>query len=255
MQTFYIILFFILGTILGSFYNVIGFRLSNKESIIKPRSHCPKCNHFLKAYELIPVISYIFLKGKCSKCKSKISIFYPIVELFTGILFAISFYSFSFSYDLLLALALVSLFAIILVTDLNYYIIPDEINITFAIIIFIINILRLGFLQACKYTFYGVVMFAFMYLLMLLGNKLFKEESLGGGDIKLIFVLGMTLPIALSFIGIALAAIMALPIAMILYIKNKDKAIPFGPFLIGSFLLLYLIKIDLSQIYNIFMWN
>jgi len=251
MTAVYTIMFFILGTIFGSFYNVVGFRLSNNESIIKPRSHCPKCGHTLKSYELIPIISYLFLKGKCKNCQCKISPFYIIVELFTGILFSISFYSFSFSYDLLLSLALVSLFSIIIVTDLNYYIIPDEVNIAFGIMIFLINIPRLGFLNTAKYTVNGMIMFLCMYLLMLIGNKLFKEESLGGGDIKLLFVLGMVFPLAMSFVGVALAAFLALPISLFIYIKNKDKAIPFGPFLVGSFLLLFLTKIDINTFLNL----
>lgn len=251
MQTFLLILFFILGTVFGSFYNVVGFRLCNNQSIIKPRSHCPKCKHQLSSLELIPIISYIFLGGKCKKCKQKISIFYPLIELFTGILFAVSFYSFSFTPDLLLALILSSMFSIILVTDLNYYIIPDEVNMASCILVFIINIIKFGFLTALKYLGYGLIMFLSMYLLMLIGNKIFKEETLGGGDIKLIFVLGMTLPLALSFTGIFLAALIALPVSIYILIKNKDKAIPFGPFLVGSFLILFLLKIDVADIIKI----
>ncbi len=251
MQIYFIILFFILGTVFGSFYNVVGFRLCNNQSIIKPRSHCPKCKHQLSSLELIPIISYIFLGGKCKNCKQKISIFYPLIELFTGILFAVSFYSFSFTPDLLLALILSSMFSIILVTDLNYYIIPDEVNIASCILVFIINIIKFNFLTALKYLGYGFIMFLSMYLLMLIGNKLFKEETLGGGDIKLIFVLGMTLPLALSFTGIFLAALIALPVSIYILIKNKDKAIPFGPFLVGSFLILFLLKIDVADIIKI----
>lgn len=89
-MTIYLILFFITGLLFGSFYNVVGLRLPKKESIIYPSSHCPKCNHKLSWYELIPVLSYIFLKGKCKNCKEKISIMYPVVELISGILFALS---------------------------------------------------------------------------------------------------------------------------------------------------------------------
>ena len=250
MDVLYIILFFILGIVMGSFYNVVGFRLSKGESLIKPRSHCMKCGHVLSWYELIPIFSYLFLKGKCKSCHDKISIFYPVMELFSGVLFAISFYSFGFSYDLLVALSLSSMFIIIAVTDLNYYIIPDEVNIFFAILIFIINIFRFGFLGACTYLLYGFIMFLFIYLLMLFGNFLFKEESLGGGDIKLMFVLGMTIPIILSIFSVALSAFIALPISLFIYIKNKDKAIPFGPFLVVGFLLMSLFKIDYETLYR-----
>ena len=87
---------FILGTIFGSFYNVVGYRIPKGESILYPSSHCPKCNHELKAYELIPILSFVFLGGKCKKCKSKISFFYPIFELLTGIGFSVSYLVHSF---------------------------------------------------------------------------------------------------------------------------------------------------------------
>ena len=252
MKIIYLILFFILGTILGSFYNVVAFRTSNKESIVKPRSHCPKCNHVLKWYELIPILSFIIQKGRCRSCKSKISIFYPIMELSSGLLFAVSFYSFGFSKEILIALALSSLFIIITVTDLNYYIIPDEVNLSFAIIIFIINLISYGIKGALEYSFYGLIMFLFMYILMLMGNYLFKQESLGGGDIKLLFVLGSSMPLVLSFFGLTLGAFIALPLSLYLYIKRKDKILPFGPFLVAGFLIIYLLKIDINDILLLF---
>ena len=248
MEIFYIILFFIFGCVFGSFYNVVAFRLSNNESLIRPRSHCPKCMHELSWYELIPVISFVIQKGRCRCCKEKISIFYPLMELFCGILFAISYYSFGFSYELLMALALSSMFIIIVVTDLNYYIIPDEVNVFFAILIFIINIFIHGIVGALKYLGFGFIMFLFMYGLMLIGNFFFKQESLGGGDIKLLFVLGMISPLILSFFGLTLGAFLALPASLFLYLKHKDKILPFGPFLVGAFLIIYLLKIDAQVI-------
>ena len=89
-----------------------------------------------------------------------------------------------------------------------------------------------------------------MYLLMLLGNFIFKEESLGGGDIKLMFVLGMTIRFILSIFSVALSAFLALPISLFIYIKNRDKAVPFGPFLVAGFLIVFLFKIDLEMLYE-----
>lgn len=249
----YVILFFVLGVVLGSFYNVVGFRLSNGESIVKPRSHCPKCGHVLSFYELVPILSYLFLRGKCKCCKEKISMFYPIMELFSGILFAVSYYSFGFSYDLLLSIALSSLFIIVTVSDLNYYIIPDQVNLFFGIVIFVINILKFGFLGACKYAFFGLIIFLLMYLIMIIGKLIFKEECLGGGDVKLLFVLGMTCPLVLSLFGIALSSFIALPVSLIIYISNKDKKIPFGPFLVGGFLIILLFKIDTKKVFDFLM--
>ena len=91
MRIFLITVLFILGTIFGSFYNVVGYRIPKGESILYPSSHCTKCNHKLGFFELIPILSFVFLGGKCSNCKIKISLFYPFFELLTGICFSLSF--------------------------------------------------------------------------------------------------------------------------------------------------------------------
>jgi len=245
---YFTIVFFIVGLVFGSFYNVVGLRLCKNENILFPSSHCPKCNHKLKPYELIPVFSYIFLKGKCKKCKEKISIMYPFVELCTGILFAISFYRYGFSIEIILALLLSSLFMIIVVTDLNYYIIPDSIIVFFGILIFIYNIISKGILDACTYAVYGLIMFLLMYLLMKFGNAVFKKESLGGGDIKLMGILGMINKPLVSITGLTIAAFIALPCSIYFLKNNKDRVIPFGPFIAAGFLLIMFLGIDVKDI-------
>ena len=253
MNIIYLILFFILGISFGSFYNVVGFRLSADGSLIKPKqSYCPNCKHTLHAKDLVPIFSYIFLKGKCRYCSNKISIFYPTIEFFTGVLFSVCYYSFGFSYDLIIALLLVSYFSIVIVSDLNYYIIPDQVTIAMGIFIIIVNILKYGFIGSLEYLLYGFIMFLFMYLVGILGSFMFKQEALGGGDIKLMFVLGLTLPLMISFFGIVLATLLAFPISLYFIVRHKDKIIPFGPFLIAAFLLLFLLKIDVKEIYNLF---
>ena len=91
MNLIIIISLFIIGTIFGSFYNVVGYRVPKGQSLLYPSSHCPKCNHSLKPLELVPVLSFVFLKGKCFNCKTQISLFYPIFELITGIAFSVSY--------------------------------------------------------------------------------------------------------------------------------------------------------------------
>lgn len=248
MNTVYLVIFVILGLVFGSFYNVVGLRLCKGESLVFPPSHCPKCNHRLKKYELIPVLSYIFLRGKCSKCKKKISIIYPFVELSTAILFGISFYKFGFSQELFLALLLSSLFMIIVVSDLCYYIIPDSIVVIFGILIFIYNIITKGFLDGCTYVLYGAIMFLLMYALMKFGNVMFKEESLGGGDIKLMGILGMINKPLVSVLGLSVAAFIALPCSAYFLLRKKDNKIPFGPFIVFGFLLILFLGIDAKDI-------
>lgn len=251
MDIVYLIIFFIFGVAFGSFYNVVGLRLCKKESLVFPGSHCDHCNHKLKFYENIPIFSYIFLKGKCKSCHKKISIMYPVVEFITGLLFALSFYSFGFSYELVIAILTSSLFVIVIVTDLNYYIIPDSILVVYGILVFSVNIISKGFLDACTYVFYGFLMFLFMFVLMKLGNALFKEESLGGGDIKLMGVLGLTMVPFLSFVSLTIAAILALPISLYIYKSKKDKIIPFGPFILVGFLITIFSKVDINTIIDI----
>ena len=245
-----IVLFFLLGLLFGSFYNVVGLRLSKNESIIFPRSHCTNCNHILKWYELIPVLSYIFLRGRCKNCKTKISIMYPAIELFTAVLFSVCFYKYGFSLELILGLLLSSLFIIVTVSDLNYYIIPDVIIIVFGILIFIYNIITKGFVDACVYIIYGIMIFLLMYLLMIFGNAVFKEESLGGGDIKLMGILGMIHKPIISVTSLALASLIALPVSIFFLKKNKDRIIPFGPFLVAALLIITLTGLNTDTIVN-----
>ena len=131
------------GLVLGSFYNVLGYRLPKKESIVFPSSHCPNCNHQLKFWDLIPVLSYIFLKGKCHYCKKKISIIDPIIELATAILFVISYYIFGFSMNFFIALIFSSICIITISSDVRYMIIEDSVLIVGEILILILTLIKL----------------------------------------------------------------------------------------------------------------
>lgn len=229
---------FILGLLFGSFYNVVGMRLPNNESIIKPGSHCPKCNHKLNWYENIPVLSYVFLKGKCKNCKTKISAWYPAIELFTGILFLISYYVFGLTENFFISIIISSLVSIIFVSDVNYMIILDSPLIISTILISIINIIYKS--SVINNLANGLIIFIVMYGIMLLGNFLFKKESLGGGDIKLSFIAGLVLGIKLGLFYIILAAFLAFPYAVYITIRNKENMLPFGPFLVSSLMIIYL---------------
>ncbi len=242
------IFIFIIGLIFGSFYNVVGLRLPEGESIIKPGSHCSKCNHKLSWYENIPVLSYIFLKGKCKNCKQKISFIYPAIELLTGVLFTASYIIFGLTYEFAIALILSSLVSIIFVSDSKYMIINDSPLIISGILITIIKIISLGLKETIYSILSGLLIFIIVYLLMLLGNFLFKKESLGGGDIKLSFIAGLTLGPILGVFYIILASFLAFPYAMYISVKGEEGMLPFGPFLVTSMLLLYF-NSDLANIF------
>lgn len=252
-MSFELIIFFILGTVLGSFYNVVGYRLPKEESVLKPKnSYCPNCHNTLKWYELIPILSYVIQLGKCRHCHHKISIFYPMIEFLTGILFAVCFYSFGYSYELVISLALSSLFCIVIVSDINYLIIPDEVTLIVAIIIGIVEFLMKGIVGGLQAIGSGILLFLVMYLIMLLGNFMFKKESLGGADIKLMFVAGLALGPLLGLMVIFIASVIALPVSLIIYIVDRENVIPFGPFIVAGMLILFLLKIDLNMFMNLF---
>lgn len=243
MDALYLIFFFILGSVFGSFFGVVGERLPKGENFTNSHSHCDHCGTKLKFYDMIPIFSYLFMKGKCRYCHKRIPVMLPLLELITGLLFSVSYYSFGFDYDLFLAIGVSSLLMIVLVTDLTYYVIPDEV-ITFFIFYFLVfQFLKSGFSITCSRVVGGVFLFLLMYFIMWLGEKVFKRESLGGGDVKLLFVFGLVLEPLLGVLTIFFGSLIALPVAIFLLVTNKEHMIPFGPFLIISFALLFFSKI------------
>lgn len=250
METYFLIIFFIIGAIMGSFYHVVATRLSNDESIISPGSHCPKCNTKLKWYDNIPIISYFLLKGKCRSCHSKIPISYWIVEIITGILFSVCYNSFGLGVNLLISLIFTSTLIIVIVSDIEYMIILDEVLIFSTLLIVLVNIIGLGFEQTAANIYSGIGAFLAMYSLKIIGDKAFKKESLGGGDIKLMFLFGLVLGFPMSICTIFLATFIAFPVALLILFSNKENIIPFGPFLSMAAILILVSKINLMDILN-----
>ena len=250
MEKMYLIIFFILGNILGSFYHVIATRLSKGMSIIKPASHCEKCNHKLKWYELIPIISYIIQKGKCRQCKTKLSPSYLFMELCTGMLFAVCYHVYGFELNLITSLIFVSSLIIIIISDIEYMIILDEVLIFAIAGIILVNLIDIGIYDTALKILYGAGAFITMLLIKKLGDLIFKQESLGGGDIKLMFLIGLMLGYAMSICNIFMATFIAFPIALFLLISKKDNIIPFGPFLSMSAIILYIWGLNFTDIIN-----
>ncbi len=264
METYYTILIFVFGLLLGSFYNVVGYRIPNNLSIVRPHSFCPKCRHELKWYELIPVLSYIIQGGKCRKCKCHISFFYPFIELLTGILFAISYLVFGFSYEFALSVLIISFMVIVIVSDTNFLIIPDEVTVFFLIITLVVQFIFKGYAYVLSSILYGLFMFLMMYFVMFMGKKILKEEALGGGDVKLMFFVGIILnaitPITMTdiitwwylingFFHIFLASCLAAPFAVLSILTKKGRAIPFGPFLLTSLFIMFIFSFDVISVF------
>ena len=258
MEKLYLIIFFIFGSVMGSFYHALATRLSNGLSIVKPASHCEKCNHILKWYELIPIISYIIQKGKCRECKTPLPISYFLMEICTGILFAVCYHVFDTPIEIAISILFVSSLITIIISDIEYMIILDEVLIFGIIGIIILNIIEIsitsgiviGLYQTSIKVLSGIGAFATMLLIKKLGDFLFKQESLGGGDIKLMFLIGLVIGYEMSICNIFFATFLAFPIALILLITKKDNMIPFGPFLSMSAILLFIWGLNFTDIIN-----
>jgi len=242
IEIFYVMMFFILGTIMGSFYNVVGYRLPNGMSLIKPASHCPNCNKKLGIMELIPIVSYIIQLGKCKKCKQKIAMFYPIFEFATGVLFAISYLVFGFTGELIVALTFVSTLLIVMISDIKYMIIPDEL-LLFSGVMLVIERLMTGS-EIGGLLLDAVLPFLILLLIKLFGDLLFRKESLGGGDIKLMVIFGLALGWQSAILAVVIGAFIALPVSLLILAIKKTNVIAFGPFLSIAALIIYYFKID-----------
>ena len=252
-----LVMFFIIGTVMGSFYHVVATRMSNDESIIYPSSHCTKCNYKLKWYENIPIISYIILRGKCSNCHENIPISYFIVEVITGMLFSVCFHSFGLSLDFIIALIFVSSLIIVIISDIEYMIILDEVLVFSSFVVIIVYciffIVNKGLVDGIselvlKHIYPGVGAFITMYAIKIMGDKMFKKESLGGGDIKLMFLFGLVLGYPMAVCTIFLATFIAFPIALFLLFTDKENIIPFGPFLSMAAILILVSKLSIMDI-------
>jgi len=233
---------------MGSFFTVVGIRLPRREKFIVDRSYCDKCFHELSIIDMIPIFSFLCLGGRCHYCKAKIDPLSSYMEFFTGILFTLAFHVFGFSYDLLLALGIVSMLVVISVSDISYLIIPDELLIFFAGYFIIIKCLASGVWGALGCIGSGVILFSIMYGIMLLGNFIFKKESLGGGDIKMMFVFGIIFNPFLGLVVLFFGSLLALPISLFILWKKGQHIIPFGPFLLISCAFVFFTKIDIRMV-------
>lgn len=232
-----IILLFLIGTFLGITYVVVGLKLPVKYTKV---NICDNCNAEYKWCDLMPFISYFKNKKKCPACGHKIKIIYSFLALLTGILFSLSYIIYSFSYEMITMIIISSLAIIIYVSDFKYYIILDSPLIVFSILILILKLLFFGVKTFLISLASGVILFLFMYFIGMFGKIIFKKDSLGGGDVKMAAFFGFTLGVRLSIISLIIGSLLAFPSALYSSINNKNREIPFGPYLITGLFVVFI---------------
>ncbi len=220
------------GIVIGSFLNVCIYRVPRKESIVSTRSHCMSCGYQLKWYDLVPVLSYLFLRGKCRSCGKPISIQYPIIEMLNGIIYIIIFQKFGFSYTTILYCLVASALLVLSVIDFRIYEIPDGINGLLGGIAVIRVVLDLRNLALYLIGFFCVS--SFLFLIYLIS----KGSAIGGGDIKLMAVGGLLLGYQQIFVAFLLGCILGSILHLLrMKISKEDRVLAFGPYLsMGIFL-------------------
>lgn len=241
---------FIFGSIIGSFLNVCIHRMPKSESVVWPRSHCPKCSKRIPGYDNIPFISFILLRGRCRFCKEKISWRYPLVELITALLFLALFSRYGLSYNFFFYLVLASALVIATFIDIQHRIIPDEVSLGGLIVGFILNSVRGFNLNPLSFNFKpmlsslagiiigGGAIYLTGWLFDLVYFKLLKNppingetESMGGGDVKLLAMVGAFLGPWRALLTFFIAPFFGAIIGIITLVTKKDHTIAYGPFL------------------------
>ncbi len=216
------VLFGFFGLLIGSFLNVVIIRVPKNESIIFPSSHCTKCKQTLKWFHNIPILSWIFIGGRCSFCKEKISIQYPLVEFLTGFIFFLSAQNSDSFLQSILTSILFSMLLALSIIDLKYKAVPDSISLPALFLsIFIgdpLNSLNDALLFAGGFA-----------LLRFVVSWIIKKEAMGEADIIIAAIIGALLGVKLGLVAIYISALIALPVFII--VRKKGYELPYIPFL------------------------
>ena len=245
------ILVLILGIIIGSFLNVCIYRIPKEESIVFPPSHCTYCSQPLKWYDLIPIFSYLSLNGKCRYCGGAISPRYPFVELLNGLLYLLLFYYFGLSLNFVFYALITSILIVISFIDYDTLEIPDGL---------VLGILVLT--VANKFISHSIYKTPFYFLdslwgflaggLIFLAIAIVSKGAMGGGDIKLVSVLGFILGLKKTLLHIFLSFLIGAIFSLCLLLsgkKGRKDAIPFGPFINIAFIIVILYGNDIINWY------
>lgn len=233
IHLYFSLIAFIFGAVVGSFLNVCICRMPKDESVVSPPSHCPKCDYKIPWYDNIPLISYLILKGKCRGCGTHISLQYPFVELLNGVLTLALFLRFGPTLSFLVLFIFCSALVVVTFIDIEHQIIPDEISISGIVIGFTLSFFIKG--HSWLNSLLGIVLGGGSLLLVAYSYQwLTKKDGMGGGDIKLLAMMGAFLGWkAIPFIIFTSSLFGSIIGVSIMLLQKKDGklAIPFGPYL------------------------
>jgi len=234
MTIFYSVMMFILGSLLTSFYQLVAERIPKHESIMG-RSHCDHCHKQLSWIDVIPIVGYLYRRGHCPSCGSKIKGCYPLFELLGGLLFVFTYLYQGFSLDSAIILIMYSVFFIEIISDLRSMIVIDRIWMIGLIPLIIIRIIQGTWIT---YLVSSLTLFVILFFIAYLSSKVFHKEALGGGDVKLFLFIGWLLNLSLGLMSLFLASIIGL-IYGIIKIKKKGQVFPLVPFLFMGVVIAY----------------
>lgn len=237
-ESLFIILAGIMGLLIGSFLNVVAIRLPEGRSIAFPASHCMKCGNTLRKIDLVPVLSYIWLRGKCHYCKTSVSPVYPLGELVTGALFAVYVWQIGWQLELIPALLFVCIMLVIVQTDLRLMIIPDRVVLFGLLTIVPIRLFVSHPFPLWNYAVAGLGVGILLFLLAVI-----SKGGIGGGDIKLFALIGLFLGVQNTFLALFISSLLGVLVGAVIRLLRKDskkKFIPFGPFIALGALFSYL---------------
>jgi len=232
------ILFFIWGSVMGSFLNVCIYRMPRAQSVVMPRSHCVHCNKTIAWHENIPLVSFIALRARCSSCKKPIAARYFVVELLTAVLFATLYSLYGLTPALFIYLAFVCGLIVASFIDLEHQLIPDSISLGGLALGLAASVVYPQFFnlgsrtQALLYSACGALAGGVsIYLTGRIGKILFKKDAMGFGDVKFLAMIGSLLGCKKVMLIFLLAPFLGMPFGLVLKIKYKLETIPYGPYL------------------------
>jgi len=242
---------FLLGVVFGSFLNVLIVRLPQNKSLLT-RSSCPKCDKLIPWYNNIPIFSFFLLKGKCSNCKKHISIVYPFIEVFTGVITLFLFIKLGLSLEFFLSLIFFYILIVLSFIDFKYKAVPDYLLLILFISSFFVS--KYNFFESLKAACliagaFVLLNFLVTFYIQNIKSKILKDkelqsqEALGEGDIPVLGSFAVILGIKASFVAIFFAALFAIIPSIYNKYKNKDIEIPFIPFLALGFIIEYFFEI------------